>query len=74
MPLIPKDKIMIETDGPFLVPRLGVPRGFKERRNESCFLPMILNELAKCMDLSPDELAEYSTQNALSFFNISFKQ
>eukprot|EP01127_Copromyxa_protea_P016930 TRINITY_DN511_c0_g1_i5.p1 TRINITY_DN511_c0_g1~~TRINITY_DN511_c0_g1_i5.p1 ORF type:complete len:218 (+),score=56.06 TRINITY_DN511_c0_g1_i5:246-899(+) len=68
---IPKDKIMIETDGPFLTPHIGMPEGCKVRRNEPCLLPVILTELAKCMDLTATELAESSTKNAISFFGIS---
>ena len=68
--LIPKDKIMIETDGPFLTPQSGTPSGFRVKRNEPAFLPMILNELASCMGMTPKELAEASTKNAISFFNL----
>lgn len=71
---IPTDKIMIETDGPFLTPRTGTPPGFNIRRNEPAFLPMVLNELAKCMSLTPTELADYSTANALKFFGIPSDQ
>lgn len=68
--LIPKDKIMIETDGPFLTPQSGTPPGFRVRRNEPAFLPMILKELASCMEMTPEELAEASTKNANTFFNL----
>lgn len=65
--LIPIDKLMIETDAPFLVPR---NMSIKTNRNEPAYLRHILNDIAKCMGKSPDELAKAVTLNTKEFFNL----
>jgi TatD DNase family protein len=70
---IPLDRIMIETDAPFLAPRNGKDEnGNKVRvnRNEPELLHLVLKELADCMGVSAKELAEASTANAKRFFAI----
>lgn len=66
---IPMDRLMIETDAPFLTPRDLRPKP-DNNRNEPCFLPHILNTIAQCMNLSVDELAKQTTNNARRFFKI----
>lgn len=66
---IPIDKLMIETDAPFLIPR-NMDNGFKTRRNEPIYLRHILNDIAKCLKKDSDELAKITTQNAKKFFNL----
>jgi len=67
--LIPHDKIMIETDGPFLTPK-DMPNEYKVKRNEPCFLPFVLKKLAPLMGLTEQALAEHTTTNAKVFFGI----
>jgi TatD DNase family protein len=65
---IPLDKLMIETDGPYLTPPLNPrPQG---NRNEPQFLPHVLNKIAKCMGKSVDEVANATTENTIKFFNL----
>ena len=67
--MIPLDKLMIETDAPFLIPRdLKTP--FHSRRNEPIYLRHILKTIAKCLNQEADELAEIVTNNTKTFFNI----
>lgn len=70
---IPLDKIMIETDAPFIAPRNAVAEdGSRVRinRNEPELLHLVLSELAYCMGVTVDELAKASTENAHRFFRI----
>lgn len=66
---IPTDRIMIETDAPYLKPRSMRPR-VASHRNEPQWLPWILGELAACRDETPDQTAAFTTANARRFFRL----
>jgi TatD DNase family protein len=66
---IPADRLMIETDSPYLKPRNLRPR-VKSHRNEPRWLPWILNELAAARGEDPESLAIQTTENARRFFRI----
>jgi len=69
VPDIPLDRIMIETDAPYLMPRNIKPKP-KSRRNEPKNLPHICAFLAKCLNTSAEKLAASTTINAQRFFNL----
>lgn len=62
---LPADRIMLETDSPYLAPEPN--RG---RRNDSRNLVYIRDKIAQLRGVSPEELEEQTTQNALQFFGI----
>ena len=64
---IPLNRLMLETDAPFLSPRDMKPR---MGRNEPAFLPHILKAVAKAIGKSPEEVAFATTQTAISFFGL----
>jgi TatD DNase family protein len=69
VPRIPLNRLMLETDAPFLMPRDLKPKP-KVNRNEPAFLPHILNTVAKALGKSSEEVAAATTATALDFFKI----
>ena len=66
---IPLDKIMIETDCPYLLPRTLKSKP-KSRRNEPKFLYEIVKMIALNTDYSSTEIINQSTKNANRLFNL----
>ncbi len=67
VPLIPADRLMVETDAPYLLPRDLAPKP-ASRRNEPAFLVHIARSVAAMRGESPAELAAASTRNARRLF------
>lgn len=63
LPHIPLDRIVLETDSPYLTP--APHRG---KRNEPSYIPLIANRVAELKNISSDELRSATTQNALKLF------
>ena len=69
---IPMDKLMIETDAPYLIPR-NLDMKPKNNRNEPKFLPHIANEVAALMNIDLKEFNKQVLNNSKSFFGINFQ-
>lgn len=69
VPRIPLDRLMIESDAPYLLPRDLLPRP-KSRRNEPSFLPHIAATVAALRAESAETIAAATTRNAVRFFGL----
>lgn len=72
VPRIPLDRLMLETDAPYLLPRDLKPRP-KSRRNEPAYLAHILDTVAACYGLPAEEVARATTATARDFFSLNEK-
>jgi len=68
--IIPDDKLLIETDAPYLLPRTIRPRP-KSRRNEPMYLPEVVRVIAEARGQTEDHIATITTANAMRFFELS---
>jgi TatD DNase family protein len=69
VPEIPDDRLMLETDAPYLKPRNLRPKQ-RTHRNEPQWLPWIGGTVAALRGISPLKLAERTTANARAFFGL----
>jgi TatD DNase family protein len=71
---IPLERMMIETDGPFLLPRAYMPASPKPldgRRNEPAFLTAVVSGIARATGLDELEIASETTRTARRFFGLA---
>lgn len=68
LPAIGLDRILLETDSPYLAP---VPR--RGKRNESSFLPYIASHIADHLSLTLSQVKSCTTKNALTLFPQIFR-
>jgi len=66
LPSISLDHVVLETDSPYLAP---VP--FRGKRNESSYLKYVVKRISELMNISEDEVANITTENASEVFGFS---
>lgn len=62
---VPLDRILVETDGPFLT-----PEPYRGKRNQPAFIPFIVDQLAALKNITQAEMAQATTENALRLFHL----
>jgi TatD DNase family protein len=62
---LPLEKILIETDSPFLA-----PQGYRGRRNEPAYVGEVAKAIATVRNLTPEEVASATTANFRRFFDL----
>lgn len=66
---IPRDRLLLETDAPYLTPRDLKPQP-KARRNEPAYLPHIARAVARALGRPIEDVAAETTRNAREFFSL----
>ena len=67
VPHIPTDRILVETDAPYLTP---APEKNKTRRNEPAFVRSVFLKVADILEANPDKLAETIWNTTCRLFQI----
>tara|TARA_Y100000991_G_scaffold206064_1_gene182872 strand:- start:1468 stop:2055 length:588 start_codon:yes stop_codon:yes gene_type:complete len=62
---LPLDKLLLETDSPYLA-----PTPYRGQRNESSFITIVAQKLAEIYEVNLEEVAIKTTQNAKTLFNL----
>jgi TatD DNase family protein len=66
---IPADRLMIESDGPYLLPR-DIRPAPQSRRNEPFYLPYVVRAIAAARGETPEAVAAASTASARKLFGL----
>jgi len=63
LPKIPKEKLLLETDGPYLT-----PTPFRGKRNEPAYTVYVAQKMAEIFDVDDESIRKLTTTNAKSLF------
>ncbi|HIP18003.1 MAG TPA: TatD family deoxyribonuclease [Sulfurovum sp.] len=64
-PKIPQDRLLIETDAPYLT-----PHPHRGQRNEPSYTTLVADKMSALSEISRDEMERCTTENALRLFGI----
>jgi len=63
--LVPMDRLLLETDAPFLA-----PEGFRGKRNEPSYITYLVDELASIKGLTKEDIARVTSWNSKRLFGV----
>ena len=73
IPLIPLDRILVETDAPFILPYCKdviQPKPLRRARNTSLILPAVIKKIAELKGISADEVEKATAENVVRLFRL----
>ena len=73
IPHIPLDRILLETDAPFILPYCKdviQPKLLRRARNTSLILPAVIKKIAELKGISADEVEKATTENVIRLFEL----
>ena len=73
IPHIPLDRILLETDAPFILPYckdMIQPKLLRRARNTSLILPAVINKIAELKGISAEEVEQATTDNVIRLFKL----
>ena len=73
IPHIPLNRILVETDAPFILPYCKdviQPKLLRRARNTSLILPAVINKIAELKNISADEVEKATTENVVRLFRL----
>ena len=62
---VPLDRLLVETDAPYLT-----PHPYRGKRNEPMHVKLVAEEIARLRDMTYEEIAGHTTENAKRIYNI----
>jgi TatD DNase family protein len=65
---LPLERVLLETDAPYLFPKNVKPR---TKNNEPCFLPHVANKVAELKGIDVNQLSEVSLANTYKVFGLA---
>ena len=70
---IPLDRILVETDAPFILPYCKdviQPKLLRRTRNTSLILPAVIQKIADMKGISVDKVERATTENTIRLFSL----
>ncbi|MDD2356946.1 MAG: TatD family hydrolase [Thiovulaceae bacterium] len=66
LPKVPLEKLLIETDGPYLT-----PTPHRGKRNEPAYTSFVVEKISELLAMNKNEIEKITTKNAMNLFHIS---
>ena len=70
---IPLDRILIETDAPFILPYCKdvlPPKLLRRTRNTSLILPAVIEKITQIKEIAPETVEQATAENAIRLFRL----